>query len=147
MISQEEYVKIDGMICPECESEDLKWSPIRIGSGGISQRVHCQNCDSSWYDEYELSGYTSFRPGENYLIFNGWTFIFQQQALKDGWGIFAADGRRDNPAIQMNDSADIFASDDEAKLFVAAGAANGDSLCQLALEVVCKNRKEKSNVP
>ena len=61
MLTNEEYVARQGVICPKCGYSDVSGLGVDIDAGRASQRVFCQNpeCDFEWQDWYDLVGYTS----------------------------------------------------------------------------------------
>lgn len=54
---KQNYLDIDGVCCPYCDSEDIKpFSAQSHDLGEIHQRVECQNCFEEWTDVYTLTG-------------------------------------------------------------------------------------------
>lgn len=60
-MSQIQYVRNLGSICPFCRSEDIeaKWIGFEVSDNGVTQTFSCNNCDSTWYDQYKLTGYVA----------------------------------------------------------------------------------------
>jgi transposase-like protein len=56
-MSQKQYVKIDGIRCPYCGSDNIKGEDIEVDAGIAIQDVFCEDCDKSWSDTYKLTGY------------------------------------------------------------------------------------------
>jgi hypothetical protein len=50
-------VRYRGMRCPFCRGQDLEYDSIQVGTTTAEQPVFCQDCESAWYDIYELKGY------------------------------------------------------------------------------------------
>ena len=59
---QLEYVESGGSKCPYCGSESFTAGSLTVDGGAAGQKVWCDECDRSWYDEYVLTGFT---PGED----------------------------------------------------------------------------------
>lgn len=51
------YLKAGGCCCPFCGSEDVVGEGVEVNKASASQEVSCSNCDKTWYDEYELTGF------------------------------------------------------------------------------------------
>ena len=75
---QKEYIDNGGNICPVCGSSKISADPIGADGKFASAFVTCHDCGSSWYDDYELTGFsdliekspvegeiTSFHEGED----------------------------------------------------------------------------------
>ena len=58
-MSNSEYSRNFGLLCPFCGSNNLEWGEIDIGSGSAGQEVYCRNknCQAEWDDYYQLKGY------------------------------------------------------------------------------------------
>lgn len=54
-----EYVEYKGDFCPMCRGFDFTGHSIEVADGQAFQEVTCNNpdCEASWVDCYELSGY------------------------------------------------------------------------------------------
>lgn len=60
-LTDEQYVKKakkGGCCCPFCGSDNLDGEGVDVGKASATQEVTCQDCNASWYDEYQLTGYT-----------------------------------------------------------------------------------------
>ena len=53
----EHHAKTGGTCCPACGSEDIEGQEVTIEAGIAFQDITCNECDSSWTDEYTLTGY------------------------------------------------------------------------------------------
>lgn len=60
-MSQEEYVKKRGLQCPNCASDQLEGDSVEIDAGIAWQKVSCLDCDSSWTDCYDLTGFNQLQ--------------------------------------------------------------------------------------
>lgn len=63
-MTNDEYVLMQGTKCPFCESckvivEDLKHSPKRPHI--VTSRCHCDECNDSWIDEYQLARFKKIK--------------------------------------------------------------------------------------
>ena len=64
-MTDEEYVRAGGLICPICGKE----GPYGVGGGFdidgdyASNKMRCPECDSSYYDRYKLNEYLLIRAG------------------------------------------------------------------------------------
>lgn len=67
---------------------------------------------------------------------NRWTKSQKDEATAQGWNVFAIDGNQANLAIQRDDEAEIFQSDNEALQFVIVQAKSGNMTCKTALDLV-----------
>lgn len=54
-LTSEEYTKQGGVNCPFCGSSNITTEPF--DGEAQTQEVYCNDCDSRWYDIYELKGY------------------------------------------------------------------------------------------
>lgn len=61
---QREYVAGLGCLCPVCKSTDIEGGSVEIDAGTASQEVHCLNCDASWKDLYDLTGFANLDTTE-----------------------------------------------------------------------------------
>ena len=58
-MTNQEYVAHNGILCPfykEGRAED-EGKPYRWDNGIVRQKSVCSKCDSTWVEEYSLSGY------------------------------------------------------------------------------------------
>lgn len=62
-LTSSEYVEAGGAICPVCESNDIEGGPVEIDIGVAQQYCTCLNCDASWRDLYDLTGYDDLEEG------------------------------------------------------------------------------------
>ena len=57
-MSQEEYTKQDGQVCPFCHTKyRLDAGRYTHFTGGLVQEVECQACGATFDDVYELTAY------------------------------------------------------------------------------------------
>lgn len=64
-LTDAQYVKKGGNCCPFCRSTNIEGDGVDVKEGGSSQEVTCQNCNASWYDEYNLTGYSVINEPES----------------------------------------------------------------------------------
>jgi len=58
IISQKEYLKNSGGICPSCKSTDIEGNgQIQSDSNYAWQKIHCFLCGQEWEDQYKLTGF------------------------------------------------------------------------------------------
>lgn len=57
LLDEAEYAEAGGGQCPYCLSSNLEGDQINFYGDGITQRVTCLTCDTSWFDTYTLTGY------------------------------------------------------------------------------------------
>lgn len=57
MMTECQYVKLGGIRCPCCGSQEIDGSAIEVEAGICSQEVYCRSCQASWIDQYTLSGF------------------------------------------------------------------------------------------
>ena len=63
-MTSEQYVEKKGVRCPVCGSYNLTGEEVTIDYGQAFQWVSCDDCDSAWLDEYQLTGYTDLEEGQ-----------------------------------------------------------------------------------
>jgi len=58
-MSNEDYVKNGGLVCPFCMSDKIVAVPgsEKFHQTEAWQCVHCENCGRDWDEVYKLSGY------------------------------------------------------------------------------------------
>lgn len=61
VITQDEYVRQSGDICPACGSWDVEAveSFSGIGAGYALRPIKCVECLATWHEEYALTGFVS----------------------------------------------------------------------------------------
>lgn len=59
MKTQLEYLETYGNNCPFCGSADIEGQAVNIVVGYASQELYCHGCNSSWEDEYSLTGFAT----------------------------------------------------------------------------------------
>ena len=64
LLSQKEYVKKKGQICPACGGPASAEDGPEMEGSDIWQNCSCEACGAIWVDYYKLSGYNNFEPGE-----------------------------------------------------------------------------------
>ena len=61
--SEKEYAADCGDRCPVCTSPYLEISP-EFDSEGLTEKVKCESCNSTWLNVYSLVGYTNLVEGD-----------------------------------------------------------------------------------
>jgi len=56
--TSEEYVATGGVICPFCESSNIRGASLESSHGHVYQDCECDDCGKEWTDEYVLTGYS-----------------------------------------------------------------------------------------
>lgn len=51
-----EYVRIGGIRCPFCDSDDISCGRIEPEASGAYANCSCDTCHEEWIDEYKLVG-------------------------------------------------------------------------------------------
>jgi len=73
-LTEEEYVKKLGLICPNCEATEGIYgsSPdgVNIDDGIAWQEIRCTLCKAGWTDNYNLVGYSQLEVPEKEDITN-----------------------------------------------------------------------------
>lgn len=59
VLSNQEYVRSLGVVCPVCQSDNITGGDITVNEGFVLQDVYCSDCESEWTDRYKLIGYDS----------------------------------------------------------------------------------------
>ncbi len=57
VLSDEEYVKKGGGVCPKCHSSEIEGGSVEIDGACASQGVNCLACEATWTDVYHLAGF------------------------------------------------------------------------------------------
>lgn len=65
MLSTTEYARQGGVRCPLCESYDIRAGDGEFNEGRAFQRVGCRNCDATWAEDYQLTGFTDLEQAPN----------------------------------------------------------------------------------
>lgn len=60
--SQAMYLDEGGTRCPFCGSDAVYAGNTHLRKGGLDQEVNCGECQSTWYDQHTLTGYTTITP-------------------------------------------------------------------------------------
>ena len=60
-MTDKEYVRANGGVCPYCGSADLDWGGFDFEGEYFFQKVVCQACDKEWGDRYIMNGYVPGR--------------------------------------------------------------------------------------
>lgn len=59
-LSDAEYAKQGGYVCPFCGSINIEGvAGVDVEGGSATQEIRCTNCDRAWQDVYRLIGYQS----------------------------------------------------------------------------------------
>lgn len=62
-MSNDEYVKARGLLCPVCKSNDIGDYDIDITEDFAHiTLMECYNCETRWTSRYKLVGYTLDEP-------------------------------------------------------------------------------------
>lgn len=63
MLTQKEYVAKNGMVCPQCEGEDISNDPLEVSADTniAYANVWCPTCKAEWVDTFTLQGYSDFK--------------------------------------------------------------------------------------
>lgn len=56
-LSQTDYVNREGRECPWCESTHIYRGDPLFGGKTMTMDAECALCDSTWEEEYKLTGY------------------------------------------------------------------------------------------
>ena len=51
---KQNYIDMDGNICPYCESSDIERGERNTGCGVHTQATSCNECGKKWTDVYKL---------------------------------------------------------------------------------------------
>jgi len=59
MLTDEQYVRAGGNICPHCHSCDIEGlaATLETDDHGAGQTVKCHDCGRQWIDQYQLIGW------------------------------------------------------------------------------------------
>lgn len=57
-MTSDQYVQRQGLHCPFCESTDFSGGDFEVALTKATQKVECNECGGTWYDEYTLTGYS-----------------------------------------------------------------------------------------
>jgi hypothetical protein len=60
LMSQAEFVEINGSACPNCGSGDMEGGSWDSDGGSVWQRVECLSCRSAWTEVFELVRFDDF---------------------------------------------------------------------------------------
>ena len=61
-ISQSEYIKNSGNICPSCRGKTVFAMLPEVDGSAMWSDVSCEGCGSTWTDYYKLAGYDNLNP-------------------------------------------------------------------------------------
>lgn len=68
-MSQDQYLKVDGFVCPFCiSSENLEWDQPDPESEKVFTDVRCKSCYAEWVDQYKLERYFVKRAPVGYIV-------------------------------------------------------------------------------
>ena len=66
MMTNDEYVKHEGLSCPSCGGPDVTaCGYAQMGTDKIRSSARCPDCGSSWTDIYVLVGFENLELGAN----------------------------------------------------------------------------------
>jgi hypothetical protein len=58
MMNDKEYIEHGGARCPNCRGKKIEGDgALQSDAGCVWQEIKCTECDSTWQDVYELTGY------------------------------------------------------------------------------------------
>jgi len=65
-LTEEEYVKKQGLVCPNCNSANgvSAWDRAEVDDGVAWQDISCNLCNAEWIDNYNLVGYSRLEVPE-----------------------------------------------------------------------------------
>lgn len=66
-ITQAEYRKNSGCICPVCRGKDVTGESPEVDGSAIWANVSCEDCGAYWTDYYKLAGYDNLEKGNNVI--------------------------------------------------------------------------------
>ena len=61
-MTDKQYRDSGGCQCPFCRGTDVVGGHVEVDAGGATQEVSCNDCDRSWIDCYNLTGYIQREP-------------------------------------------------------------------------------------
>ena len=68
MITQKEYLRHQGMICPYCRSAHISADMVPVVDGTVAeQEIECLDCNKTWRDRYRLTGF-EIQPKESHEV-------------------------------------------------------------------------------
>jgi transposase-like protein len=56
-LTDEEYVKQNGTLCPRCKSKNIEAGEVEAGDVYALQEVTCVDCGKEWNDIFHLVGW------------------------------------------------------------------------------------------
>ena len=63
-LTEKEYVDKLGLVCPNCQSEDMETiDSVTVNIGCATQPYMCNVCNATWDDQYTLDGYGNLEIG------------------------------------------------------------------------------------
>lgn len=65
-LSEKEYLKKGGNLCPFCGSDEITGGPVEIDGACALQEVSCLFCGAVWWDSFLLAGYRISRGPVGY---------------------------------------------------------------------------------
>jgi len=66
MKTDKEYVNDSGQHCPNCDSAEIEGGNIEVDGQCAWQPVTCNECNSTWNDTFQLTGFAEFEEGYDY---------------------------------------------------------------------------------
>lgn len=63
-LTDAQYIKKGGGCCPFCRSTNIDGEGVDVGESSASQECTCHDCNASWYDLYNLDGYSVINEPE-----------------------------------------------------------------------------------
>jgi formate dehydrogenase maturation protein FdhE len=62
-LSSEEFVK-QGGVCPVCGSGNTQSEALHTDITSAAEEVRCLDCNSTWFSEFKLTGYSNLTVGK-----------------------------------------------------------------------------------
>ena len=60
LMTRREYLLADGLLCPSCRSTNIEAYEIDADGTIADGLVRCHDCNASWNDMWDLTGYDEF---------------------------------------------------------------------------------------
>lgn len=60
-LTDEEYVKAGGLVCPACKHDDITAMAPDMDGPVINVPCSCYNCNATWTDQFNIVGYMELK--------------------------------------------------------------------------------------